>query len=185
MKERKGFKEWLRKKVVAIKRSPQRIALFAYILTFLYYSLNLTSISNTTAKIQGSGMGLCGFITMLFSILSIVCFFNAFPHRKKVNKAMLVLLFVMSGVVIFADYKYRSLIYSAVFRENNPIVVDQTTIYISRAATVLSNHIVFLIISVLLVALLPLYSKALRKIDTSIEVDGYDDMEAIDISGES
>ena len=49
----------------------------------------------------------------------------------------------------------------------------------------LSNHIVFLIISVLLVALLPLYSKALRKINTSIEVDGYDDMEAIDISGES
>ena len=110
MKERKGFKEWLRKKVVAIKRSPQRIALFAYILTFLYYSLNLTSISNTTAKIQGNGMGLCGFVTMLFSILSIVCFLNAFPHRKKVNKAMLTLLFVMSGVVIFADYKYRSLI---------------------------------------------------------------------------
>ena len=53
MAQKKGLKEWFRKKVVAIKRNPQRIGLVAFVLTFLYYALNLTSISNTTAKIQG------------------------------------------------------------------------------------------------------------------------------------
>lgn len=185
MKENKGVREWLRKRVVALKRKPQKIALFAYLLTFLYYSLNLTSISNTTAKIQGKGMGLCGFATMLFSILSLVCFINSFPHRKKVNKPMLVLLFLMSLLVIFCDYRYRALIYAAVFRPENPIVVNQSTAYIAQAASVLSNHIVFLIISVLLVALLPIYSKLLRKINTSIEIEGYDNMTSIDISGDN
>ena len=71
MAAKKGFKEWLRKKIVGIKRNPQRIGLVAFAITFLYYSLNLTCISNTTAKIQGSGMGLSGFVTMLFSMRSI------------------------------------------------------------------------------------------------------------------
>ena len=90
MAQNKGLKEWFRKKVVAIKRNPQRIGLIAFVITFLYYALNLTYISNTTAKIQGPGMGLFGFVTMLFSILSLVTYLNAFPHRKKVNKLSLI-----------------------------------------------------------------------------------------------
>ena len=77
--------EFLRKKLVSLKRKPQMIALLVLAAAFVYYSLNLTMISNTTAKIQGAGMGLAGFATMLFSMLSLVCFLNAFPHRKKTN----------------------------------------------------------------------------------------------------
>ncbi len=184
MSQRKGFKEWGRKQIVSLKRNPQRIALVAYLITFLYYALNLTCISNTTSRIQGPGMGLCGFVTMLFSMLSLVSFLNAFPHRKPVNKPMLILLFVLSAIVLYADYHYRSLIYNAIFRAENPIVVTESTIYIKTAADVLSVHMVLLIISIALVALLPVYSKLIKKINTSVEVDGYDSMEAIDISGE-
>ena len=35
MAQKKGLKEWFRKKVVAIKRNPQRIGLVAFVLTFL------------------------------------------------------------------------------------------------------------------------------------------------------
>ena len=77
----RGFHEFLRKRIVSLKRKPQSIALVVFAIAFLYYSLNLTHISDTTAKIQGANMGLCGFATMLFSILSMVCFLNAF--RKK------------------------------------------------------------------------------------------------------
>lgn len=181
----KGLKEWVRKQIVSLKRKPQRIALVAFLLTFIYYALNLTHISNTTAKIQGSGMGLCGFATMLFSILGLVCFLNSFPHRKKVNKPMLVLMFLMAFVVIFCDYTYRSKIASAVFRQNNPIVVTQNTIYIAKAYSLLLYHMIFMAISILLTALIPLYSKLLRKINTSVEIDSYDKMEAIDIAGEN
>ena len=77
----KGIKEFIRKRIVALKRKPQTIALLAFALAFVYYSLNLTKISDTTAYINLPGMGLAGFATMLFSILLMVCFMNAFPHR--------------------------------------------------------------------------------------------------------
>ncbi|MBR0313146.1 MAG: hypothetical protein IJQ98_12225, partial [Oscillospiraceae bacterium] len=95
--------EFLRKLFVSLKRSPSVIALIVLVIAFLQYSLNLTHISDTTAKIQGSGMGLCGFATMLFSMLSLVCFLNAFPRRKKPVVPMLVLMFCMFAIIIFCD----------------------------------------------------------------------------------
>ena len=67
-KQPAGIKEFVRKRLVSLKRKPQTIALIVLAIGFLYYSLNLTQISNTTAKIQGPNMGLCGFVTMLFSM---------------------------------------------------------------------------------------------------------------------
>ena len=59
--------EFFRKWMVALKRKPQMIALTVLAAAFVYYSLNLTQVSNTTAKIYGNGMGLASFATMLFS----------------------------------------------------------------------------------------------------------------------
>lgn len=184
MAERKGFKEHLRKTIVKIKRNPHIIGLVLFVLAFMYYSLNLTCISNTTAKIQGPGMGLCGFSTMLFSILSMVCYMNAFPHRKKVNVPMLVLMFAMVALVIYCDIRYRSMIFNAVYRKDNPIQVTQNTAYIAKAASLLGNHVLFLSIACVVTALMPVYSRLLRRIDTSIQVEGYGRMESIDISEE-
>ena len=102
-----GFKEFLRKRVVALKRKPQTIALIVLAIAFIFYSLNLTQFSNTTARINRAGMGLCEFATMLFSILSMVCFLNAFPHRQKVKIPMLVLLFVMIAIVMYGGIHYE------------------------------------------------------------------------------
>ena len=179
-----GWKEFRRKRLVALKRKPQTIALAVLAIGFLYYSLNLTQISNTTARIQGPGMGLAGFATMLFSILSLVCFLNAFPHRKKVNIPMLVLMLLMVGVVIYCDFYYSGRITAAVTRAENPIDPTGSNAFISRASTVLTVHSVILAISLVLVALLPVYSKLLRQINTNIEVEGNSDMGTIDISGE-
>ena len=176
--------EFFRKWMVALKRKPQMIALVVLAAAFVYYSFNLTQISNTTAKIYGNGMGLAEFATMLFSILSMVCFLNAFPHRKKVNIPMLVIMFVMLGIVIYCDFYYAGAIRTAITRENNPIDPTGTNSYISTAQKVLGVHQVIVIIGIALVALLPVYSKLLRKIKTSIEVEDNGGMDAIDISGE-
>ena len=179
-----AVKEFFRKLMVSLKRKPQTIPLLMLAVTFLYYSLNLTIISNTTAKIQGSGMGLCGFVTMLFSILSLVSFLNAFPHRKKVNIPMLVVMFVMLAIIIFCDYYYMGRITYALTRPENPITLSANTVYIAKAYNMLNDHVIMLIVSVVLIVLLPLYSKLLRKIKTSIDVAGNTDMAEIDISGE-
>ena len=182
----KGSKmpEFLRKIFVGLKRRPSMIALIVLVVAFLYYSLNLTQISNTTAKIQGPGMGLCGFATMLFSMLSLVCFLNAFPRRKKPVIPMIVLMCLMFGVIIFCDIYYRGLIMTAITRAENPIVVDQQTIYIAKAYNILLDHIVIEGIGVALIALMPLYTKLLKKVNTSVVVEDYGKMGAIDISGE-
>ncbi len=176
--------EFLRKKLVSLKRKPQMIALLVLAAAFLYYSLNLTKISNTTAKIQGAGMGLAGFVTMLFGILSLVCFLNAFPHRKKVNIPMLALMFVMLGAIIFCDVYYGQRITDAVTREINPIDPTGTNAYISQAKSMLNVHVILVCVGAALTALLPVYSPLIKKINTSVEVAANENMGAIDISGE-
>ena len=176
--------EFLRKFFVALKRRPSIIALVVLLIAFLYYSLNLTHISDTTAKIQGPGMGLCGFATMLFSMLSLVCFLNAFPRRKKPVIAMVVLMLLMFAVIIFCDVYYSNLIMNALTRAENPIKLDASTIYIAQAYNVLQSHIVILAIGVALILLLPVYTKLLRKIKTSVTVEDYGKLGEIDISGE-
>lgn len=176
--------EFLRRFFVALKRQPAIIALVFLLIAFFQYSLNLTHISDTTAKIQGSGMGLCGFATMLFSMLSLVCFLNAFPKRKKPVLPMVILMFVMFAIIIFCDVYYSGLIMNALTRAENPIKLDASTLYIAQAYNVLQNHIVLEGIGVALVLLMPVYTKLLRKINTSITVEDNGKMDTIDISGE-
>ena len=176
--------EFLRRFFVALKRQPAIIALVFLLIAFFQYSLNLTHISDTTAKIQGSGMGLCGFATMLFSMLSLVCALNAYPRRKKPVIPMLILAVLMLGLVIFCDVQYRDIIFKAYSREVDPIIIDASTIYIKHAYDMLMTHIVIEIIGTALLLLVPLYSKLLRKINTSVTVEDYGKLDAIDISGE-
>lgn len=173
--------ETLRKFIVSLKRKPQNIALAALVVSFLVYSLNLTSISNTTAKIQGTGMGFTGFCTMLFSILSFVCFLNAFPYRKKANVPMLVLMFGMFAIVAGCDWYYLGAISRAITRAESPISpVDFP--YVAKAQGVLHWHMVLLGVTTLLVITLPVYRKALRKIKTSVDVEDNGRLDAIDIT---
>ena len=180
-----ALSELWRKFLVALKRRPQNIALAALVITFLFYALNLMYISDTTAKIQGSGMGLCGFCVMLFSMLSFMCFINAFPYRKKPNIPMIVLMFIMFGIILGADYLYLQQIYAAVYRAENPIVVTVPTIYIAYAEWYLRIHMMLMGITIALILLLPVYSKMIRKIKTSIEVEDNGEMGAIDLTGEA
>ena len=184
-KKTSGVKEFFRKLLVSLKRRPSIIPLLVFAVAFLVYSLNLMNISDTTAKIQGKGMGLCGFATMLFSLLSLLCFLNAFPHRKKVNVPMLVLAFLMIGVILFCDNYYLAAITNALTRAQNPIKIGKNTLYIAKANNMLNDHMVILIVGVVLTALLPLYAKLLRKINTSVSVEDNGKLDAIDISGEA
>lgn len=109
-KKNGGVKEFFRKRIVALKRKPQMVALVALAIAFVYFSFNLTHVSNTTANINYPGMGLSAFVIMLFSVLSMVCFLNAFPRRKKVNLPMLVLMFAMIVGVLGCSFYYEGLI---------------------------------------------------------------------------
>ena len=176
-----GLKEFVRKRIVALKHKPQTIPMIMLVITFLYYSLNLTQISNATAIVNKTPMGLCGFIAMLFSMLALVCFMNSFPSRKPVNKPMLILMFVMMLGILGADTIYYNIVMGAL--GGGSLTPDKINVMIN-AVTVLWNHRILIVVSLALVALMPLYSKIIRKINTSIEVEAGEEMAAIDVAGE-
>lgn len=180
----KGMREFFRKRMVSLKRKPQTIPLVVLCFAFIYYSFNLSSISNTTALINGPHMGLSEFCTMLFSALGLVCFLNSFPNRKKANIPMLILTFVMLGALIYCDYYYGNRVMIALTREESPIVPTGKNAFVATAQSVINVHMGVLIAGGALLALLPIYSRLLRKVNTSIEVAGNSNMAAIDISGE-
>ena len=184
-KKKGGLKEFIRKMIVMLKRKPQTIPLIVLGIAFLVYSLNLTHISDTTAKIQLGGMGLAGFATMLFSLLSFVCFLNAYPHRKKTNIPMLMLMFLMLGILIFCDTHYAARITEAITRENHPIVVDANTAYITQAYQMLMIHRVIVAVGAVLTLLVPVIRKLLRRIDTSLPVEENTQMGDIYLSDEA
>lgn len=184
-KQPKGIKEFIRKFFVALKRSPQNIALVALAAAFFVYSFNLTYIANTTARINSPNMGQCEFAAMLFSILAFVCFLRAFPKRQKPKMSMLIVLFVMLIGLVFVDVVYLTRITQAMTRETPPpIVVDDSTAFITTAQNMVTLHIIFIAVCAVLLLLLPIYGKLIKKINTSIDVEGNGEMEAIDISGE-
>lgn len=186
-KPRKGFKEFIRKFLVSIKRQPQNIAMFILLVGFVFFSLNLTSISDTTALINTANMGQCEFCIMLFSILAFVVFLRSFPKRQKVKVPMLALTFLFLGIIIFMDIVYLSRINDALTREENRIIINYeagTNLFIANAWSTLIVYLIFVGIVVFLLATLPLYSKLLKKINTSIDVEGNMNMTAVDISGE-
>lgn len=175
--------------MVALKRKPQTIAFVMLVITFLLYSLNLRNVSDTTAQINTTGMGLTGFATMLFSMLSLLTFLNSFPHRKSVNVPMLVLFFGMQGIIIFCDYYYLSKIEWRIAQEitagNDLVAWLAKNAYVYKAYKMLNTHVILVIVTIALVVLLPLYSKLLKKINTSIDVEGNEGMGEIEIAGEN
>lgn len=184
-KKNGGMKEFIRRMIVSLKRKPQTIPLIVLAAAFLLYSLSLTHVSDTTAKIQLPGMGLSGFCTMLFSLLSFVCFINAYPHRKKTNLPMLMLMFLMLIILVGCDTYYAARIQEAITRESHPIVVDASTAYISKAYQMLMIHRVVVIAGAVLTLLVPVLRRALRRIDTSVQLEEGGGMHEIQLDDEA
>ena len=176
------LREVLRKAVVALKRNPSIIPLLMLFASFLVYSLNLTDMSDTTALIQGKGMGLSQFCIMLFNLLAMLCMLNSFPRRKKPNYLMIALMFAMFGILIFCDIHYLNGVAAALTREVSPIQLTKETEYIAKAFNMLATYQTMIFITAGLVVLLPLYSKLIRKIKTSVDVEDNGAMGQIEIN---
>ena len=181
-----GVKEICRKFIVTLKRRPQLIPLVVYIVAFIIYSFNLTAISDTTALLQGKNMGLSVFAVMLFSMLSILCFMNAFPYRKKKNVPMMIIMFVMIAIMIFCDVFYLRGITTILSTEAGASIdlTNEKNYCITYAQYYIQQHIIVLAVGVVLTLLLPVYSKLIRKINTNVVVEGNGEMGAIDIAND-
>lgn len=165
-----ALKEALRKFLVTLKKNPNFIPLAMLLVSFLVYSLNLTHVSNTTATVQGKGMGLCEFVIMLASLLSMIAMLNAFPKRKKPNYPMVALILVLIVVVIVMDLIYNNCIVQAIVMYGDKIKPDQMTEYYLTYEVVSVNALLMGITGVTVI-LEPLFAKLLKKIKTTVELE--------------
>lgn len=184
-KQGRGFKEFVRKLIVSLKRGPSIIPMLALCVSFVYYSLNLASISNTTARINTSNMGQCEFVGMLAGILVLVIFLKCFPKRQKPNYIFVGLTMIVIALLVFVDAVYVTRINQTLSSPDNAFNVQGADSFILTARTVMIVHMIMLIISAALIVLLPVYGKLLKKIKTSIDVEGNDDMAAIELTDDS
>ena len=163
------IREAFRKFIVSLKRKPDIIPFAMLLISFLIYSLNLTTISNTTATVQGKGMGLCEFAAMLFSLLSMVCMLNAFPKRQKPNIPMVIILLVFAGIIITCDIIYAAKILER-FNEPTEIKPDNLVNF-QTAYQVVYIHAILMGITAVTVILEPVIAKLLKKINTTVELE--------------
>ncbi len=177
-------KNVLRKLLVALKRKPALIAMFVLLLAFVIYSFSMTNVSHTTTRINKSNMGLAEFATMLLSVLSMVCFMNAYPHRKKPNYVMLGLSLALIAVIFVCDTVYIGKIAEAINDPRSQLDTAKET-YILATRGMLNVHRVILVIGAALAVLVPVYGKALRKINTNVNIEGNSDMGAIEIESDN
>ena len=164
-----GLKEWCRKRVVALKVKPQTIPLLVMVITTIYFMLILFDISkavdSSATEKTTFATGICTFITTLLSLLYLVSFLNAFPKRKKPNIFFIVLVGVMIAGQLACDLVY--------YIQMNNCINDKPALAagIESAQPLVIGHIVLLGLSAVVFALLPVYSKLIRKIDTSIKLE--------------
>ena len=159
------IKEFIRKIIVKLKKNPSVIPLGMLLVSFVVFSFNLTAISNTTIRLLGKGMGLSEFISMLISILTILCVLNAFPKRKKPNWPMVIISIVFCGIVIGADLVYLNCILTT------DIPITPETIFILDAYDIISLHVVLMAITAVTIILEPVFAKLLKKINTSVDLE--------------
>lgn len=167
-----GINEWFRKKIVALKRKPNVIPLFLFLISSMIYLLNLVSFSQTGLNVYSGGdlLGLPVFVNCLLSILICVVHLNAFPKRsKKVNLLNYILIYLFAAAMLGMDILYYIKVLSIVEKDSATLATAASVVQTSAIVSIV--HIVFLAISVIALATLPLYTKLIMKINTSKAIE--------------
>ena len=105
-------------------------------------------------------------------------------NGKLPYKIWLWCVLALSAAVVVAAYLFSNTIVGDMENNLKTLKVDDTLRKVLIARQVMTVHLIMAGISTVLAAALPVYSKWIRKIDTSVEVSENAEMEAIDISGE-
>lgn len=167
-----AIKEWFRKRLVALKRKTNVIPLLLFLITSLIYLMSLAPFSQTGLSEYPTGnmLGFPVFVNSLLSILIVVLHLNAFPKRsKKINLPNYILVYVFAAIMLAMDILYYIKLGQVIAADSKTLETAAEAVRSSASITIV--HIVFLGISVVTLATLPLYSKLIMKINTSKEID--------------
>ena len=182
-----ALKEKGRKIVVYLKRNTHVIPLIITLITSFVYLCLIGTYSVLVENNSGiSESGITVFVNALASILILPLFLNAFPKRKKPNKVYIVAVFVVFALIIAMDslFYVRCSDFMAVQEEAGRPISGANSDYFDSAFAATIVHLVFVSISVVVFALMPLYKMGLNKINTKKVLESNKFEDAIDTSEE-
>lgn len=183
-----NLKERWRKFLVTTKRKPQRLAFLPLIVSTILWMFGEVYFGRATIVDGIPGMSLCIFVNTMFSILTLLLFMNTFPKRAKhMNYVMLALTFVFMAVMVACDIVWYVRCYPVHIDLYNNATDPGSIAKIEpglKAFPLIITHLVFVCLSAVLLATLPLYKKLLLKINTSKVVETNELKEEIDTSAE-
>lgn len=176
-KSSKGVKEWFRKKIVALKRKPQNVALLFLAITTVYFMLALYKISIAVFEVYSqegikTTIGICVFVTTLLSLLVLVSFLNSFPKRKKPNIFFIVLVFLMIGAMVACDvvfYVQMGDILKLPALQSPEAIETVSKVTVGQKYMIV--HVALLGVAAVVFALLPAYKILINKINTKVELE--------------
>lgn len=184
-----GIKEWFRKLIVKLKRKTQLIPLVLTLITSFVYLCMIGTFSQLVEINTGiSSLGVTMFVTTLASILILPLFLNAFPKNKKPVIAFIVAVFVVYALIIAMDLVFL-LNMTNFFKANEDVIragegSAKNIALFDKSKLSLIVHVVLVGICVVVFALLPVYKKAINKINTKKVVESNDFSDEIDTSAE-
>ena len=176
-KKSKGIKEWFRKRIVALKRKPQNVALFFLAVTTIYFMLSMFKISQAIYEVYDqegvdTTIGICVFVTTLLSLLVLVSFLNSFPKRKKPNIFFIVLVGLMIAAMIACDIVFYVQTEDILALPALQVFEAQATVAkVKLGQTYILAHVGLLAFSGIMFALLPAYKILINKINTKVELE--------------
>ncbi len=183
-----NLKERWRKFLVNTKRKPQRLAFFPLIISTILWMFGIVYCGQATIYDNIGGMGLCIFVNTMLSILTLLLFMNTFPKRAKhMNYIMLALTFVFMAVMLTCDLVWYIKSYPVHLEAYENAASESALEAIEpgmKAFPIVLTHLVFVALSAILLATLPLYKKLILKINTSKVVEENELTEEIDTSAE-
>ncbi len=167
--------DFFRKRLVNLKRRPQTIPLVLLVVSCMIYTFHLTAHSNAAMYVSSRIIALYVFIITLASMLVIFSFTNAYARGTKRFHLMIGVVFLLLAVQIILDIVYLNIMFHETMVRDNPVPITQD---IADSMNWTMIHLGALGLTTLSIALLPSYRKLLNKIDTSMEDEEFDDLQA-------
>ena len=167
--------DFFRKHLVNLKRRPQTIPLILLVVSCMIYTFHLTAHSNASMYVSSQIIALYVFIITLASMLVIFSFANAYARGTRRFTLMMAVVFFLLAVQIFLDIVYLNIMFYETMVRDNPVPITQD---IADSMNWTMIHLGSLALTALSILLLPVYRRLLQKIDTSIEDEEFDDLQA-------
>ena len=187
-----GIKEWFRKFIVKLKRRPMNIGLFVLLISTIVILCSLGNLSQLglSTQYQKELQGLCIFIDILFGVLVLILYMNAFPKRSKKPKLVMYILTIVFMLVLIGLDLYLYIMWGK-NRAADLIRVPNNYNYWNvdpginnfyfKALNGILAHAILVFISMVLMVLSPVIGKLLNKINTKVVLEESQLKQEIDV----